>query len=166
MQVEKASDEELARYAQNGSLDAYDEIVRRYQEKIWSFLYKFCSHQSELEDLVQDTFIKAYHNLQKWKPSGTFKSWLMRLAVNTGYDYYRKRRNEPLTVAQKSANDSAEDPVELLSNQVEKQKEEHPASEQIELILLNLDPHDRLVVTLSSVRQRNCCCDMRVESML
>jgi RNA polymerase sigma-70 factor (ECF subfamily) len=148
MQVEKASDEELARYAQNGSLDAYDEIVRRYQEKIWSFLYKFCSHQSELEDLVQDTFIKAYHNLQKWKPSGTFKSWLMRLAVNTGYDYYRKRRNEPMTVAQKSANDSAEDPVELLSNQVEKQKEEHPASEQIELILLSLDPDDRLVVTL------------------
>ena len=72
----------------------------------------------------------------------------MRLTVNTGYDYCRRRRNEPLTVAQKSLRDSETDPIELLSNQEEKHKEEHPVSEQIELILLNLDPEDRLVVTL------------------
>ncbi|MBT5926630.1 MAG: sigma-70 family RNA polymerase sigma factor [Verrucomicrobia bacterium] len=147
-QMETASDEALAQEAQSGSLDAYDEIVRRYQERIWSFLFKFCPHQSELEDLAQDTFIKAYQNLHQWKPNGTFKSWLMRLAVNTGYDYYRKRRNEPLTIAQKTAKDTEADPLEILTHQVEETKEEHPASEMVELILLKLNPEDRLVITL------------------
>jgi RNA polymerase sigma-70 factor (ECF subfamily) len=148
MHFEKASDEELAMDAQTGNLDAYDEIVRRYQERIWSFLYKFCPHQSELEDLVQDTFIKAYNNLHRWQPTGTFKSWLMRLAVNTGHDFYRKRRNEPLTIAQKTHKDAESDPLEEHLEEEAHATQEHPAAELVERILLELKPDDRVVVTL------------------
>ena len=148
MYFEKASDEELAMDAQTGNLDAYDEIVRRYQERIWSFLYKFCPHQSELEDLVQDTFIKAYNNLHRWQPTGTFKSWLMRLAVNTGHDFYRKRRNEPLTIAQKTHKDAESDPLEEHLEEEASETREHPAAELVERILLELKPDDRVVVTL------------------
>jgi RNA polymerase sigma factor (sigma-70 family) len=148
MYFEKASDEELAMDAQTGKLDAYDEIVRRYQERIWSFLYKFCPHQSELEDLVQDTFIKAYNNLHRWQPTGTFKSWLMRLAVNTGHDFYRKRRNEPLTIAQKTQKDAESDPLEEHFEEEAHETQEHPAAELVERILLELKPDDRVVVTL------------------
>jgi len=148
MHFETASDEELAMDAQTGNLDAYDEIVRRYQERIWSFLYKFCPHQSELEDLVQDTFIKAYNNLHRWQPTGTFKSWLMRLAVNTGHDFYRKRRNEPLTIAQKTHKDAESDPLEEHLEEEAHATQEHPAAELVERIMLELKPDDRVVVTL------------------
>lgn len=148
MQLEKASDEELAMDAQIGDLDAYDEIVRRYQDRIWSFLYKFCPHQSELEDLVQDTFIKAYNNLHRWQPTGTFKSWLMRLAVNTGYDFSRKRRNEPLTIAQRSQQEGESNPLEVHLEEEANEQQEHPAAELVERILLELKPDDRMVVTL------------------
>ena len=83
MHFETASDEELAMDAQTGNLDAYDEIVRRYQERIWSFLYKFCPHQSELEDLVQDTFIKAYNNLASMAADGN----IQELVDATGGEY-------------------------------------------------------------------------------
>jgi len=112
-----------------------------------SFLFKFCPHQSELEDLVQSAFIKAFNNLDKWRPSGTFKAWLMRVAVNTGYDYYRKRKNEPISLAQRVEKDTELDPLENLVGSGE-EKPSHPNADLIEQVLLNLKAEDRLVVTL------------------
>lgn len=145
--LEESSDERLVLAAQDGDLDAYDEIVRRYQSQLWSFLFKFCPHQSELEDLVQAAFIKAYQNLQKWRPQGKFKNWLLRVAVNTGYDYYRSRKNEPISVAQRSENENDLDPLDLivLPNDAEP---DHPNADLLERVLLGLQPEDRLVVTL------------------
>jgi len=147
MKFETQEDADLVEYAKNGDLDAYDEIVNRYQERVWAYLFKFCPHQSELEDLVQETFIKVYKNLSRWRPSGTFKSWLMRVALNTGYDYYRKKRNEPLYMAQKWEGEIDFDPLEQLKQTVEKDSC-HPNAELIERILIKLNPADRLIVTL------------------
>ncbi|MDA7680319.1 RNA polymerase sigma factor [bacterium] len=142
-----ASDEELARLAQRGDLDAFDEIVIRYQERLWSLLFKFCPHQSELEDLVQNAFIKAYNKLDKWRPSGSFKAWLIRVAVNTGYDHYRKRKNEPISMAQRVEKETDLDPLENLAGSGE-QPSSHPNADLIEQLLFKLKPEDRLVVTL------------------
>ncbi len=141
------SDESLARQAQDGNLDAYDEIVRRYQERLWSLLFKFCPNQSDLEDLVQNAFIKAFQKIHQWRPTGTFKNWLMRVAVNTGYDYFRQRKNEPIALAQRSARDSDIDPLALLAEQVE-ENSSHPNAELIALLLASLRAEDRLLVTL------------------
>ena len=147
MQRDAVSDEDLVIQAQGGDLDAYDSLVARYQEKIWSLLYKFCPHQSELEDLVQETLIKAYNNLHKWRPEGRFRGWLMRIATNTGYDYCRRRKNEPITIAQKGEVDSDLEPLNLVMSKDET-KESHPYSDIVERILIELKPEDRMVVTL------------------
>ena len=147
MLIETTSDEALALSAQQGDLDAFDEIVRRYQNRIWSFLFKFCPHQSELEDLVQNAFIKAFNNLHKWEPTGSFKSWFIRLAVNTGYDYCRKRKFEPITVAQKASINLEWDPLDSLIDGIESESA-HPHADLIEWILLKLKPEDRLIITL------------------
>lgn len=148
MLTEAISDEDLARSAQGGDLDAFDEIVRRYQARLWSFLFKFCPHQSELEDLVQGAFIKAYNNIHKWRSSGSFKAWLMRVAVNTGYDYYRKRKNEPISMAQRVENSLDLDLLGNLASGAEEEESSHPNADLIEQILHELKPEDRLVVTL------------------
>lgn len=142
-----SSDEELVRSAQGGDIDAFDEIVRRYQSCLWSLLFKFCPHQSELEDMVQTAFIKAYQNLDKWRPNGKFKSWLLRLAVNTGYDYYRKQKNQPISVAQRSQMETDQDPLAALADP-HGQESLHPNAELIERLLMNLKSGDRLVITL------------------
>lgn len=144
---ETISDEALALSAQGGDLDAFDEIVRRHQKRLWSFLFKFCPHQSELEDLVQSAFIKAYKNIDKWRPSGSFKAWLMRLAVNIGYDHYRKRKNEPISIAQRGEGQTELDPFESLAGR-EENESSHPNADLIEQMLLKLKPEDRLIVTL------------------
>ena len=143
----ESSDEELVLSAQQGDFEAFDEIVQRYQGRLWSLLFKFCPHQSELEDLVQTAFIKAHQNLHKWRPSGRFKSWLLRLAVNTGYDYYRKQKNEPISMAQRSEVETEQDPLAGLADPSGRESV-HPNAELIERLLMNLKPGHRLVITL------------------
>ena len=147
MVADTTSDETLAKQAQSGDLDAYDEIVLRYQKRLWGLLFKFCPDRAELEDLVQNVFIKAYQNIDQWRPSGSFKNWLMRVAVNTGYDYFRQRKCEPIAVAQRSARDSEIDPLTLLAEQVSPDSR-HPNAELIDLLLAKLKPEDRMLVTL------------------
>jgi RNA polymerase sigma-70 factor (ECF subfamily) len=72
----------------------------------------------------------------------------MRLAVNTGHDFYRKRRNEPLTIAQKTHKDAESDPLEEHLEEEAHATQEHPAAELVERIMLELKPDDRVVVTL------------------
>ncbi len=148
MDLQSTSDESLAKMAQKGDLDAFDVIVERYQETLWRFLFKFCPHQSELSDLVQEALIKAFQNLHQWRDSGSFKSWLMKVGLNCGYDYCRKRNREPVHLAaieKRSEEDS--DPLENLASQVD-QDSEHPNAHLVELILDHLKPDDRTLVIL------------------
>ena len=143
----RPSDEDLARAAKAGSLDAFDEIVGRYQQKVWTRLYRFCRHHAELEDLVQTVFITAFRNLDRWRPRGRFGSWLMRLAFNQGCDYYRKQKREPVGIAQHFAADEEWEAWELFDTLVEYESE-HPEAGLIESLLLNLDVEDRMLMTM------------------
>lgn len=148
MDFQTATDETLAKMAQQGSLEAFDEIVRRYQKSVWALLYKFCLQNSDLDDLTQNAFIKAFQNLGQWKDSGSFKSWLMRVAANCGYDYCRKRKNAPLNPANQNRR-SADDP-DPLDELIETNQ---PTNEQssvdlVRLILSDLKPEDRTLVIL------------------
>ena len=145
--IDSLSDETLALRAQDGDLDAYNEIVNRYQGRLWGVLFKFFPHQSELEDLVQNAFIRAFQRLHQWKSTGSFKSWLVRVAINVGYDYFRQRRNEPISLAQQSASDGRVDPSNFIVAPVS-EASSHPNAELIELLLAELRPEDRLIVTL------------------
>lgn len=70
--------------------------MRRYQAPTAAFLHRFCRRQVDLEDITQETFIRAYRHLDKWSASkGTFKSWLLRLATNVAYDYLRDENRYP-----------------------------------------------------------------------
>ncbi len=94
--TDPASDQELAVRSLQGDLSAYDEIVRRYQIMIARSLYRFCPENADLEDLVQDTFLKGFRNLSKWKPKIPFGVWLRRVGYNLAYDRLRARKRNPL----------------------------------------------------------------------
>ena len=87
----------VAQVAVFGNKRAFDELVRRYQSPVRRFFLNLTLGDEQLsDDLAQDTFIKAYLNIGKFRAMASFQTWLMRIAYNVFYDHYRKMRNEKL----------------------------------------------------------------------
>ena len=98
-QFEQYSDIEIINKVLNGELKLYEILIRRYN----SFLYKigrsYHYNHEDTEDLMQETFIKAYENLSKLKNSAYFKTWLIRIMLNECYRRTKKSsvKNEVAT---------------------------------------------------------------------
>ena len=76
-----------------GNRRAFDELVRRYQSPVRRFfLHQTLGDEQLSDDLAQDTFIKAYMNISKFRGLASFQTWLMRIAYNVFYDYTRAHK--------------------------------------------------------------------------
>lgn len=83
----------VAQVAVFGNKRAFDELVRRYQSPVRRFFLNLTLGDEQLsDDLAQDTFIKAYLNIGKFRAMASFQTWLMRIAYNVFYDYTRSRK--------------------------------------------------------------------------
>ena len=83
----------VAQVAVLGNRRAFDELVRRYQSPVRRFfLHQTLGDEQLSDDLAQDTFIKAYTNLAKFRGLASFQTWLMRIAYNVFYDYTRTHK--------------------------------------------------------------------------
>ncbi len=79
--------------ARAGDLQAYDELMRRYQERIYGTVYHMTSNHEEANDLVQETFIKAHQALKTFKGGSSFYTWVYRIAVNKTINFLKQRKN-------------------------------------------------------------------------
>src|SRR5262245_30502972 len=70
----------LVERARKGDLEAYDELVKRYQERIYATVYHMTSNHEDANDLAQEAFIKAFHALKTFKGGSSFYTWVYRIA--------------------------------------------------------------------------------------
>ena len=109
VEYDVAGDEELVRYAQAGDSRAFDELVRRYRDKVYRLAYKILRHEDDAAEALQDAFLSAYRGLEKFKVESTFSTWLYRIATNASLMKYRKRRDHHVSLEQsQSADEDAE----------------------------------------------------------
>lgn len=102
-------DEELVREAQQGDTRAFDELVVRYQDKVYRLSFKILRHEDDAAEALQDAFLSAYRGLKKFKAESTFSTWLYRIATNASLMKYRKRRDNIVSLDQsQSASEDAE----------------------------------------------------------
>ena len=85
---------DLVRRARRGDLNAYDDLVKRYQERIYATIYHMTSNHEDANDLTQDSFIKAFAALKSFKGGSSFYTWLYRIAVNKTINFLKQRRNK------------------------------------------------------------------------
>ena len=78
---------------QSGELDAFDQIVDRYQDYVYSLAYQFTRNCDDAYDISQEVFVKVFKSLGGLRDNSTFKSWLRRVTVNACIDYLRQRSN-------------------------------------------------------------------------
>ncbi|WP_372794785.1 RNA polymerase sigma factor [Pontiella sp.] len=85
-------DAELVLKAQQGDVQAFDQLVERYHSKIYGLTYNMTSNREDAEDLTQEVFVKAFEALPRFKGKSSFYTWVYRIAVNKTINY-RKKRN-------------------------------------------------------------------------
>jgi RNA polymerase sigma-70 factor (ECF subfamily) len=85
-------DAELVKLAQAGETRAFDELVRRYQDKVFRLCFKILRHEDDAAEALQDAFLSAFRGLKNFKAESTFSTWLYRIATNAALMKYRRRR--------------------------------------------------------------------------
>jgi RNA polymerase sigma factor (sigma-70 family) len=150
-----AEEQEWVRRARRGDLSAYDELVRRYQERIYATIYHMTANHEDANDLAQEAFIKAFHALKNFKGGSSFYTWIYRIAVNKTINFLKQRRNR----TQLSLNDldfNAEHDPELVALVSEKtpRREVNLAElqEKLNAAMRKLSEPHRLVVILHDVQ--------------
>lgn len=90
------NDEEIAGMVKDGEVDFFEILMDRYIEKIKRYARKFFSNTNEIDDIVQDVFIKAYENIQSFDQARKFSPWIYRIAHNQFVNHLKKKLSEKL----------------------------------------------------------------------
>ena len=88
-QLTAAQEEQLIANAAGGDLQAFNELVLRYQERVYWVVRRFVSTHAHADEITQETFIKAYHSLRDFRAESSVFTWLYRIAVNVAIDFRR-----------------------------------------------------------------------------
>lgn len=148
-------EKELVRRAQRGDLAAYDELIRRYQERIYATVYHMTSNHEDANDLAQDAFIKAYQALKSFKGGSSFYTWIYRIAVNKTINFLKQRKNRSHMSLDDLDFNAEHDPdlVALVSDKTPRREAGlAELQEKLNAAMLKLSEHHRLVITLHDVQ--------------
>ena len=91
----KSEEADIIRRARAGDVEAFRLIHEEYGRRILNFIYRMVDSREDAEDLTQDVFLIAFHELRRLKDAGRFESWLYRIARNEVYQRFRKRQSSP-----------------------------------------------------------------------
>lgn len=83
-----------------GNSLAFQLLVERYQERVFALVRHYTRSAVEIEDIAQDTFLKAYRKLASFQRQSSFSTWLYRVAVNTALDFLKKAGRSPVQVVE------------------------------------------------------------------
>jgi RNA polymerase sigma-70 factor (ECF subfamily) len=91
---EHQEDAVLVRKAQQGDMDAFESLVRKYQQRVYALCRRLTGAHQSADDLAQETFIKAYFALARFDAQWPLYPWLRRIALNSGLNYLKARKRE------------------------------------------------------------------------
>jgi RNA polymerase sigma-70 factor (ECF subfamily) len=88
----EVEDRDLVAKARRGNVDAYNNLVSRWEKRVYNYILKLVGHREDALDLAQDVFLKAYQNLKKLDDDARFAPWLFRIAHNESFSLLRRNR--------------------------------------------------------------------------
>ncbi len=96
-----------------GDTRAFDELVRRYQDKVFRLCFKILRHEDDASEALQDAFLSAYRGLKNFKAESTFSTWLYRIATNAALMKYRRRRDGHVSYEQSQSSIEDAEPMAI-----------------------------------------------------
>ena len=145
-------DAELLERIRGGAQDDFAEIVRRHQARVFSILHRYERDAQRVEDLAQETFLKAWRALNQFDGRAPFEHWISRIAVRTALDHLRREKNRRNEIG---LAELGEDALDWLRTGDEKSElDSRSAAELLDLAMRELSPTDRVVLTMQEIEGR------------
>ena len=148
-----SDDRELVRRAQQEDQEAFEELVRRHQHRVFAVAGGILRRREDVEDIAQQVFVKAYFSLRRFDQRAAFSTWLYKITVNECWDMLRKKKVRPLVYE----SDLSEEQARQVTAAEEKEgggpdiSDTLEARQRVERLLDGLDERDRLMLVLKEV---------------
>lgn len=155
-EINPQEDQELVRLSRSGDEDAFEKLVRKYQQNLFHLVYRHTGRPADVEDIVQKIVVKMYLSLDSYDSSRAFHPWLYRIAVNQCYDELRRRkRRRTFTFTDLELEETAA--VDLLINRTRAPEPAEEYSEELHSLLYRtldrLPEKHRRVIVLRDLEQ-------------
>lgn len=141
----------LIKDAQKGDLEAFNQLVISYQDRVFSLSLRILGDEDTAEDITQDAFLAAYHSLPRFR-GGSFRGWLYRIATNACLDEIRRRKRRPMMSLDEGeeANENSLLPYDYQGFSIlpEKEYERYEIEQAVQKALNQLGGDQRAVVVL------------------
>lgn len=148
------SDRELVRESRRGDKEAFRELVERYQRKVLSVAQGMVHNREDALEIAQETFVKAFENLDSFKGESSFYTWLYRIVVNRAIDFQRRERRHP-TVGLEEGTGSSEGYEEIVKEErladPFHQVQAHEVGQRVIEAINELTPDHKAVILLREV---------------
>ncbi len=128
---------------QAGDTEAFESLVMEYQSLVTGLLYRFAPSRTDLEDLVQEAFLRVWKGIPGWRPDRPFVHWLKRVTVRTGLDFCSRQRRSPL-----ARSETGMESLDHLASPDSTEEDPRESLEEARHLLSYLPPQDRALLTL------------------
>jgi RNA polymerase sigma-70 factor (ECF subfamily) len=151
-QAKVTYDRELVRRAQSNDKEAYEELIKRHQQRVFAVAAGILRRHEDIEDIAQQVFVKAYFSLKRFDGRAAFSTWLYRITLNECWDLLRKKKVRPLLyesdlseeqaqrVASSESDGAGPDIRQTLENR-----------QRVERLLEDLEERDKVMLILKEV---------------
>jgi RNA polymerase sigma-70 factor (ECF subfamily) len=143
---------QLTAAAQHGDLNAFNVLVARYQDVVYTLTYRILGDSESAQDASQETFITAYRRIGTYR-GGVFRAWLLRIAANTSYDQLRYNKRRPATALDDLPGGDTDDgpPLADPGATPEQVAQQHELNAAIQDCINSLNDEQRRVLVMSDI---------------
>lgn len=154
-QLKKQSDEDLMEYFQAGYEEGFNLLVKRYEDRLHNFLYRYTHDHQDCEDLVQETFLRVYRSRHSYERIAKFSTWMYTIALNLAKSLYKKKKRMTTVTIHKDPSDPEDHKMELEDEHIlqDDSLHEQMCVEKLKEALMELNENYREVVILRDIQQ-------------
>jgi len=151
-QAKGTYDRELVRRAQANDREAYEELIKRHQQRVFAVAAGILRRHEDIEDIAQQVFVKAYFSLKRFDGRAAFSTWLYRITLNECWDLLRKKKVRPLLYESDLSEEQAQRVAASESDgegpDIRQRLEDR---QRVERLLEGLEERDKLMLILKEV---------------
>lgn len=153
--LERQDDSLLVQGTLDGDARCFEVLVERYQRRLFGLVRHYTRSAVEVEDIVQDTFLKAFSRLETFQQSSAFYTWLYRIAVNTILDFMKRQGRSPIRAVEdpEAVSSSVDETTERKSIRPDARLEQAEISEITRSVMDDLPEIFRTVLVMRELEQ-------------
>ena len=149
-ELRELPDRELVLRCQRNESRAFDELVARHQDRVFTAVTRFCGNAEDAADIVQRAFINAFRKIQEFKGDSAFSTWIYRIAFNQAISFRRENRRPSISLHAKDEDGLIAEPVDDRAPGESMETEE--TRKKVQQALELLDEQDRQIIILKDLQ--------------